>query len=138
MAVSPGFAAFVAEQLEGCGPIVTRRMFGGLGIYAHDIFFAIIDDDILYLKVDDTTRADFEAAGCRAFRPYGDDRQSIHYYEVPVAVLEDASELAQWGRKAIAVARAAKAKKRGPQAATGKNPRRPTGARTQNSRTRSN
>ena len=108
MAVSPGFAAFVAEQLEGCGPIVTRRMFGGLGIYARDIFFAIIDNDILYLKVDDTTRPDFERAGCRAFRPYGDDRQSIRYYEVPVAVLEDASELARWGRKALAVATAAK------------------------------
>jgi DNA transformation protein and related proteins len=124
MAVSPGFAAFVVEQLEGCGPIVTRRMFGGLGIYARDIFFAIVDNDILYLKVDDTTRADFEAAGCRAFRPYGDDRQSIHYYEVPVAVLEDASELARWGRKAIAVAGAAKPKKPESRRGSGKKPRR--------------
>ena len=110
MAVSSGFAAFVVEQLEGCGPIVTRRMFGGLGVYSGETFFAIIDDDILYLKADDTTREDFVRAGGQPFRPYGDDRESFNYYEVPVAVLEDASELAKWGRRSIAVAIAAKTK----------------------------
>jgi DNA transformation protein len=110
MAVSPRFAQFVVEQLDACGPIVTKRMFGGIGIYADDVFFAIIDDDILYLKVDDTTRGDFERAGCRPFQPYKDERTSIQYYDVPVAVLEDADELAKWGRKAIAVAIAAKAR----------------------------
>ena len=69
MAVSPGFANFVTEQLDGCGPIVTRRMFGGVGIYSGDVFFAIIDNDILYLKTDDSNRADFEAAGSGPFRP---------------------------------------------------------------------
>jgi DNA transformation protein len=112
MAVTPGFADFVVEQLDGCGPIVTKRMFGGLGIYSADIFFALIDDDVLYLKVDDSTRGDFERAGCRPFRPYGDDRVSMNYSSVPVAVLEDAGELCAWGRKAIAVAVAAKGRKR--------------------------
>ena len=77
MAVSPGFIDFVVEQLEGCGPIVTKRMFGGVGIYSSDTFFAIIDNDILYLKVDDTTRKDFEREGCRPFRPYGDERETM-------------------------------------------------------------
>jgi DNA transformation protein len=112
MAVSPRFAEFVVEQLEGCGPIITRRMFGGMGIYSGDVFFAIVDDDVVYLKVDDTTRGDFERAGCRPFRPYGDERTSMQYYDVPVAVLEDADELAKWGRKAIAVAIAAKTRKK--------------------------
>lgn len=84
MAVTPGFADFVVEQLDGCGPIVTKRMFGGLGIYSADIFFALIDDDVLYLKVDDSTRGDFERAGSRPFRPYGDDRVSMNYSSVPV------------------------------------------------------
>src|SRR5215217_10246 len=104
MAVSPGFAEFVVEQLEACGRISAKRMFGGVGIYAEDVFFAIIDNDILYLKVDDTTRADFERAGCSPFRPYGDDRETMQYYSVPVSVLEDADALAAWGKKAIAVA----------------------------------
>jgi len=112
MAVSPGFIDFVVEQLEGCGPIVTKRMFGGVGIYSGDTFFAIIDNDILYLKVDDTTRKGFEREGCRPFRPYGDERETMQYYNVPVSVLEDADQLAAWGRKAIAVAAAKRSRPR--------------------------
>jgi len=106
MAVSPGFAEFVVAQLEGCGTIVTKKMFGGLGIYAGDVFFAFIAKDVLYLKVDDTTRRTFTRAGSRPFRPYGDERASLQYYEVPVSVLEDADELAKWAKRAIATASA--------------------------------
>jgi DNA transformation protein len=112
MAVSPGFADFVVEQLSGCGPIATKRMFGGVGIYCGDIFFAIIDNDIVYLKVDDSNRGDFERAGAGPFRPTGDAGETMQYYAVPVSVLEDADELAAWGRKAVAVAVAAKQRKK--------------------------
>ncbi len=112
MPVTPGFAEFVVEQLEGCGPIVTRRMFGGVGIYSGDIFFALIDNDILYLKTDDSNRKDFERAGSGPFRPAGEGGETMMYYSVPVSVLEDADALAAWGRKAIAVAMAAKQRKK--------------------------
>ena len=108
MAVTPGFTAFVAEQLDGCGDVSTKRMFGGVGVYCGDVFFAIIDNDILYLKVDDTTRADYVRAGCGPFKPYGDDRETMGYYNVPVSVLEDAEELVRWAKKAIGVARSAR------------------------------
>ena len=108
MAVSPGFADFVVEQLDGCGAISTKRMFGGVGVYCGDVFFAIIDNDILYLKVDDTTRRDFVRAGSGPFKPYGDDRTTIGYYNVPVSVLEDADALVKWSRRAIAVAMTAR------------------------------
>jgi len=114
MPVSPGFIQFVVEQLEGCGPITTRRLFGGVGIYSDDVFFAIVADDVLYLKVGDVNRKDFERAKCKAFRPYGDKRESMTYYNVPVAVLEDSDELTKWGKKAIAAAIAAKHGKRKP------------------------
>ena len=111
MAVSPGFADFVVEQLDGCGDISTKRMFGGVGLYCGDVFFAIIDNDILYLKVDDTTRSEFVRAGSGPFKPYGDERTTMGYYDVPVSVLEDADELVQWSRRAIAVAVAARRSK---------------------------
>jgi DNA transformation protein len=110
--VTPGFADFVVEQLDGCGPIVTRRMFGGVGIYAGDVFFAIIDNDVLYLKTDDSNRPDFERAGSGPFRPTGEGGETMMYYSVPVSVLEDAGELAAWGKKAIAVAVDARSRKR--------------------------
>ena len=114
MPVSDRFTAFVVDQLEACGPITARRMFGGVGIYSGDLFFAILDNDILYLKVDDSNRADFARVGSGPFRPYGDDSEVMQYYNVPADVLENADDLARWAVKAIAVARAKKAGKAAP------------------------
>jgi DNA transformation protein and related proteins len=77
-----------------------------------ETFFALIANDVLYLKVDDSTRKDFERAGGEPFRPYGDDRGTMQYYSVPAEALEDADTLAVWGKKAIAVAAAAKGRKK--------------------------
>ena len=62
MPVTESFTAFVVEQLDGVGEITPKRMFGGVGIYANGIFFAILDNDRLFLKVDDSNRAEFVAA----------------------------------------------------------------------------
>ena len=108
MPVSDRFVEFVLDQLEASGPITSRRMFGGVGIYTGDLFFALLSNDVLYLKADDSNRADFEAAGTGPFRPYGEGGQVMQYYEVPADVLEDAAELCRWAAKAIEVARATK------------------------------
>jgi DNA transformation protein and related proteins len=83
-------------------------MFGGVGIYARDVFFALIADDTVYLKTDDSNRPEFEAKGMGPFRPYGDDGEVMHYYRVPEDLLDDAEELGQWAEKAIQVARRAR------------------------------
>ena len=113
MAVTESFVEFVLEQLEPVGAITPKRMFGGVGIYAGDLFFALLADDVLYLKADDSNRADFEAAGAGPFRPYRTGAEVMQYYEVPVAVLEDADELGRWAAKSIAVARARQTSKPG-------------------------
>jgi DNA transformation protein len=79
-------------------------MFGGVGIYTGDLFFALVDDDTLYFKVDDTNRPDFEARGMTPFRPYGDDGEVMQYYEVPADLLEDPESLRPWVDKSVAVA----------------------------------
>jgi hypothetical protein len=53
MAVSSDYLDFVLEQLAPVGPLTSRKMFGGVGLYAQGLFFALIDDDTLYLKGDD-------------------------------------------------------------------------------------
>jgi DNA transformation protein len=83
-------------------------MFGGVGIYAGDLFFALLDDDTLYFKVDDATRPAFEDRGMTPFRPYGEGGEVMQYYEVPADVLEDPEALGPWVEAAIAVARRAK------------------------------
>lgn len=111
MAVSQSFREFVVDQLSRAAPgIRARSMFGGLGIYSNDVFFAVADDDVLYFKVDDTNRPDFEARGLGPFRPYGEDGGAMQYYEVPADLLEDANALRPWVDKAIAVALARRKK----------------------------
>jgi DNA transformation protein len=78
-------------------------MFGGVGLYSDDVFFAIITDDTVYLRVDDRNRADFVARGMGAFRPDPHRPQlSRTYFEVPAEVLEDAATFLEWGRRAVA------------------------------------
>ena len=57
MAVSPSFSTYILEQLgRSVRGIRARNMFGGVGIYSGELFFALIDDDTLYFKVDDSNR----------------------------------------------------------------------------------
>ena len=60
MAASKAFVEFLQEELRGVGPIAVRRMFGGAGVFANGIMFALIADDTLYFKADEATRAEFE------------------------------------------------------------------------------
>ena len=109
MAVSESYRDFVLEQMGRVTPVTGKSMFGGVGIYAQGQFFALIAEDRLYFKVDNTTRPDFERLGMEPFRPYGED-SAMGYYEVPADAVEDATQLAAWMRKAIDVAAKAKRK----------------------------
>src|SRR6187549_3889376 len=97
MPVSASFKAFVMEQLDRTTPdLHARNMFGGVGIYAGDCFFALIDDDTLYFKVDDTTRHAYAARGMAPFRPFGESGAVMQYYQVPEDLLEDPEDLRPW------------------------------------------
>jgi DNA transformation protein len=113
VAVSPTFRTFIVDQLTRVvAGVRARSMFGGVGIYAGDLFFALMDDDTLYFKVDDSNRADFEARKMGPFRPYGDEGEVMQYYAVPADLLEDPEGLRPWAEKAIAVAARKKAKRK--------------------------
>lgn len=109
MSVSPSFRTFVLDQLGRRVPGVRgRSMFGGVGIYSRELFFALIADDILYFKVDESNRPEFESRGMGPFRPYGEDGEVMQYYRVPDELLEDPESLGRWAEQAIGVARRAK------------------------------
>jgi DNA transformation protein and related proteins len=107
--VSNGFRDFILDQLAGVPDLKAKAMFGGIGLYAGDVFFGILAADVLYLKVGDANRADFERAGAAPFQPYADGRVSMTYYTVPAPVLEHAGDLAQWAARSIEVARRVRA-----------------------------
>jgi DNA transformation protein len=111
MAVSASYKAFVLEQLGQVAPVSARAMFGGVGLYSGGLFFALIDDDTLFFKVDDASRPSYQAAGMKAFDPFKNGKAMEGYYELPGEVLEDEEELGAWMRGALALA--ARAKKPG-------------------------
>jgi DNA transformation protein and related proteins len=112
MAIDPAYRAEIEEKLSAVCNLRTRPMFGGLGIYADDFFFALADDGKLYLKVDSSNQGDFEARGMQPFVPFGGS-QPMGYWELPHGVIDDPKELSAWVDKAVRVAeRAKKPKKR--------------------------
>lgn len=109
MTVSPTFRLFVLEQLQRCvAGLRAKNMFGGVGIYSGDLFFALIADDTLYFEVDDVTRPDFVALGLKPFQPYGEGGEVMQYYQIAEELLEDAEALRTWADRAVAVAQRAR------------------------------
>jgi len=88
-------------------------MFGGVGIYSDDLFFALIADDALYLKTDASTQREFEARGMPPFRPNAEHGEVMGYHQLPEEVLEDLDALPRWVEAALAVARPARTRRSG-------------------------
>lgn len=103
-----GFNDFVLELFEGLGPVRIRRMFGGAGVYAGETMFALIDDEVVYLKTDEPLRAELQAEGSQPWiysRAPG-KWEETSYWRLPEAALDDPDEAVAWARKALAVAEA--------------------------------
>lgn len=117
------FQDFLEELLAPLGGIRFRRMFGGSGIYRDGVMFALVADDAVYLKVDDTTRSAFEAEGCAPFRYEARGKSvTMSYWRLPERLFDEPEEFRDWALAAIHVAGRARtgsgpAKKR----ASGKN-----------------
>ncbi len=107
MAVNPSFKAFVTEQLAGVGPFSIRGMFGGAGVFADGVMFALIYQDTLYLKADPESAKAFEAEGARPFTY--ETSQGTHtlgsYWQVPERLFDDPDEMTEWARRALEIAR---------------------------------
>ena len=108
------FVAYILEQLVPLGGVRAKRMFGGYGVYLEELFFAIIVDDMLYMKADDGNRGCFEALGLRPFRYQSRGKElTMSYYPLPDAALEDREEMLIWARRSVAAALRAVAHKAG-------------------------
>lgn len=59
MASHQDFVDYVTEQLRGAGAIRSRKIFGEYGLYCDEVFFAVICDDQLFIKVTPAGEAAF-------------------------------------------------------------------------------
>ena len=111
---NPEFEAALAHTLElfsGVHALRSRRMFGGAGIYTGGQMFALLSGDgALFMKADDASKADFEAAGSSPFHyaaPGRDRPVTMNYWRLPDAAFDDAELAMEWANKAIEAARRA-------------------------------
>lgn len=109
------FVAHCRELLAPLGAVRSRRMFGGHGFYVDDLFIALIAFGRLYLKVDERSRARFEAVGCEPFVYEGKGKPvTMGYFTAPEEAIESPALMQPWARLALDAAVRARAAKKAP------------------------
>ncbi len=104
------FLDYVLSYLESHGPIRSRAMFGGYGIYFGDVMFGLIAENILYFRVDDQNRLDYLAHDSKPFvYSAGPKTVSLPYFELPEEILNNSEELDLWIKKSVDAAKRNKA-----------------------------
>jgi DNA transformation protein len=99
------FVEYLTELMRAGGQaIVARAMFGGHGLYVDGLFFGIVVDDVLYLRVDAGSRAAFGDAAPFEFMTRDGRRQAMSYLRAPDEALERPDAMAQWVRLAVGAA----------------------------------
>ncbi len=105
------FHEFVLELFEPMGPVSIRRMFGGAGVFKDAIMFALLGSDTIYIKADAALRVVLLEEGCEPFlwtRPSDGRVMDLGYVSLPTDAMDEPDAASEWGRKAFAVALAAK------------------------------
>lgn len=99
-------AEFIRDLFSSFRPVTVRRMFGGAGVYADSVMFALIADDVIYLKSGESNEADFTAEDLPPFTyQTGNGKRAImSYRRMPDRLYDDPDELAQWASRALAAA----------------------------------
>ena len=107
MKVSNEYLQFIMQKLDPLGNVTSRAMFGGYGIFHEGVMFALITDDTLYFKVNESNRDMYKQSGSKPFQ------HGISYWEVPAELLEEASKLHEWANSSIEIAHQLSLKKAG-------------------------
>ena len=106
MAYDKPFLDYLVQELLVGQEVSVRPMFGGVSIYQEGVIVGMVVGSSFYLKADDTSQADFAAAGCGPFMYHSKNGPvAMSYWEVPGEVLEDRERLAAWMAKSLAVAK---------------------------------
>ena len=102
----------IRELFGQLGSVSVRRMFGGHGVFADGMMFAIEQSGELYLKADDLTIPKLAAENSEPFVYKAKGREiALSYWKLPERLYDEPDEFTVWARKAFAVAMRADLKK---------------------------
>ena len=103
------FADYLLEVIREFGPIHTRRMFGGHGVFHEGLMFGLVANGVLYLKADTETEGAFSERGLEQFE-YTKNRKlmKMSYFMAPEEIYEDPSVASEWAALSYGAARRSK------------------------------
>ena len=104
MSISDADIAFVKDLFSGVGTLTTRKMFGGLSIYADGVIFAlIISTGALMIKAKGALASDLAAQGSQQFIHDGKDdkRVAMPYWTLPDAAMDEPELACDWARRSL-------------------------------------
>lgn len=101
------FVEYVTSDLLSAWDATAKAMFGGYGVKIDGLTVAMIVDDVLYFKVDDSNKSDYEKYGKGPFTYQHKSGKAIamSYYEAPSEVLDDPNLLKEFVDKSLDIAR---------------------------------
>ncbi len=110
-------AEALKELFKPFGEVAVKRMFGGYGIYAEGLCFAIESDGEVFLKVGTESRASFSAAGSSPFIYVARGKpMATSYWRLPANAHDEAGEFIRWAALGLEAARRAAEAKAKPKA----------------------
>jgi DNA transformation protein len=100
------FGDLLEELFAPLGGVSIRRMFGGLGVFKEGIMFALVADDVLYMKADEAAQPAFEAEGCGQFVYDGMRGRTVTmpYWRLPDRLYDEPDQFRRWAAAAFEVA----------------------------------
>jgi DNA transformation protein len=100
------FTQYIVESLSTeIEDIRSKKMFGGYGIYADNLMFALVSNEELYLKVDSKNIDKFKELNLKPFTYTRKNKDiEMSYYQAPASAIEDPEILAEWASLSISAA----------------------------------
>jgi DNA transformation protein len=99
------FVEYLDEVFRLFGPIHSKRMFGGYGVYHQGLMIGLVADDTLYLKVDSLSSPHFTEAGSSPFMYTKNGRaMKMSYSTAPIEILDDPEAAKTWATRAYEAA----------------------------------
>ena len=93
---------------EPFGEVTVKRMFGGAGVYAEGVCFAIEHGGEVFLKIDSLSQPTFAEAGSSPFIYVARGKpMPTSYWRLPASAHDEAEELRRWASLGLEAARRA-------------------------------
>ena len=102
----PQFVVHVVDLMRGLGEVQPKPMFGAWGLFHEGLCFALVSQDVLYLKCDGQSASAFDASSLPPFiyESKVGERLVTAYRQAPADALDDAGAMVRWAREAFEAA----------------------------------